>query len=241
MKREDKKIRDQQGISLAIVLCVGALLVTLSALLVRQSSGAAGNLSREVAREQAYQLAVSFSDRLKDSLCGARAGEDGLAAFLNQHFLTAEYDAQPLTLTSGTETDAAYGEITLTLEKQALPMTRTVPTGQASELEVILTGWDNTQVADYLVKVTVTATLPTTAFSYTESYHRWVDCSAVYEYQGQRYSYTGGRTFRSEDPALPALILPKASQIGQMTCRFVPDPAGKIRYTSVAEEWKNEG
>lgn len=232
MRERANKIVEQSGVSLAIVLCMGALLVVLSAALVQESGSLGASSGREISREQAYQLAVSFSDRLKESLCTAPGQEDSLGAFLDGHFLTPEYEAQPLTLSCGRDTDDAYGQITLTLQKQALPMTRTLPLSPGGDPAMP----EDARVADYLVEVTVTATLPQASVSYTESYHRWVDCSVVYENLEQGNPAVGSSSMPdgtlSDDEAGEGLSL---------LCRFEPKQEPNTGYTAVAEEWYHEG
>ena len=236
MNKTGMSIRDQAGVSLAIVLCIGALLVTLSAVLVRSGSNLTDSARRTIEQERAYQLAVSFSDQLKASLCTDSARQDSLGAFLDQHFLTPEYGAEPLTLDCAEQTAEEYGQISLTLEKQQLPMTRTFQLSRDG-WEPALPSPEGARVADYLVQVTVTATLPEASFSYTESYHRWVDCTDVYAYEGASYRYAGNLTFQPAEGAGADLVL---SGEQALVCRFEPKQAADTGYTSVAEEWYDE-
>lgn len=240
MKERQDTVR-QQGFSMVIVLCIGALLVTLAAVLVRESGTLNTVTRRNLAREQAFQLAVSFSRRLEETLCADTHPEDSLGEFLDRHFLTEEYDETPLTLSCGEETDADYGRITLTLQKQALPLTKSIPApapGEEQALARTLAEGEQARAADYRVDVTVTVALDEATVSYTERYHRWVTGTMIYEYQGQRYRYLGDMRFQPEQEELPPLELSAMTE--GMVGRFEPEADGVTCYTPLAEEWKNE-
>ena len=64
MRRKARDIlRDQQGLSMILVLCIGALFVALSAALVYAASVLTANANRQLLEQEAYQLATSFSER----------------------------------------------------------------------------------------------------------------------------------------------------------------------------------
>lgn len=231
----------QRGFSMVIVLCIGALLVTLAAVLVRESGTLNSVTEQNLAREQAFQLAVSFSRRLEENLCADTRSEDGLGTFLDRHFLTEEYDETLLTLPCGDETDADYGRITLTLQKHALPLTKDIAAPASGEEQALageLAAGEQARAADYRVDVTVTVSLEEATVSYTERYHRWVTGRMIYEYQGQRYRYLGELQFQPEQEGVPPLALCAITE--GMVGRFEPEADGITCYTPLAEEWKDE-
>lgn len=61
MRRKARDIlRGQQGLSMILVLCIGALFVALSAALVYTASVLTANANRQLLEQEAYQLATSF-------------------------------------------------------------------------------------------------------------------------------------------------------------------------------------
>ena len=61
-------LRDRQGLSMILVLCIGAVFVSLSAALVYAASVLTANANRQLLEQEVYQLATGFSDVLGEEL-----------------------------------------------------------------------------------------------------------------------------------------------------------------------------
>ena len=62
-RRARSILRGEQGVSMILVLCIGALFVALSAALVYAASVLTANANRQLLEQEAYQLATSFFRR----------------------------------------------------------------------------------------------------------------------------------------------------------------------------------
>ena len=130
MRRKARDIlRDQQGLSMILVLCIGALFVALSAALVYAASVLTANANRQLLEQEAYQLATSFSDVLEGEL---NTPTSSFAAFVNDSFMTSTAyggdiygsPSQPYSYTwkaADADTSGAE-EITVTLPRRSLFM-----------------------------------------------------------------------------------------------------------------------
>ena len=67
-RRARSILRGEQGLSMILVLCIGALFVALSAALAYAASVLTANANRQLLEQEAYQLATSFSDVLEGEL-----------------------------------------------------------------------------------------------------------------------------------------------------------------------------
>lgn len=63
-------LRDQHGLAMILVLCLGALFIALAGALVYASSLMMANANRQLPEQDVYELAVSFSDVLEQELLG---------------------------------------------------------------------------------------------------------------------------------------------------------------------------
>ena len=63
--KRNRPLRDQQGLAMILVLCLGALFVALAAALVYAASLMMANADRQLPEQDVYELAVSFSDVLE--------------------------------------------------------------------------------------------------------------------------------------------------------------------------------
>ena len=61
-------LQGKQGLSMILVLCMGALFAALSAALVYAASVLTANANRQLLEQEVYQLATSFSDILGEQL-----------------------------------------------------------------------------------------------------------------------------------------------------------------------------
>ena len=66
--KRNRPLRDQQGLAMILVLCLGALFVALAAALVYAASLMMANADRQLPEQDVYELAVSFSDVLEQEL-----------------------------------------------------------------------------------------------------------------------------------------------------------------------------
>ena len=66
--KRNHPLRDQQGLAMILVLCLGALFVALAAALVYAASLMMANADRQLPEQDVYELAVSFSDVLEQEL-----------------------------------------------------------------------------------------------------------------------------------------------------------------------------
>lgn len=113
-------MQNQQGLSMILVLCIGAVFAALSAALVYAASVLTANANRQLIEQEVYTLATSFSDVLDDQLAGygtaaGGAQADSLAAFIDKNYLlqTTYSDA-----TEHTFADESSG-LEITLKKNA--------------------------------------------------------------------------------------------------------------------------
>ncbi len=67
-QKRKNPLRDQQGIAMILVLCLGALFVALAAALMYAASLMMANADRQLPEQDVYELAVSFSDVLEQEL-----------------------------------------------------------------------------------------------------------------------------------------------------------------------------
>ena len=83
-RRARSILRGEQGLSMILVLCIGALFVALSAALVYAASVLTANANRQLLEQEVYQLATSFSDILGEQLY---EDTSELAEFINTTYM----------------------------------------------------------------------------------------------------------------------------------------------------------
>ena len=86
-RRARSILRGEQGLSMILVLCIGALFVALSAALVYAASVLTANANRQLLEQEAYQLATSFSDVLEGEL---NKKDSSFAKFVNEQFMFSQ-------------------------------------------------------------------------------------------------------------------------------------------------------
>ena len=86
-RRARSILRGEQGLSMILVLCIGALFVALSAALVYAASVLTANANRQLLEQEAYQLATSFSDVLEGEL---NKKDSSFAKFVNGQFMFSQ-------------------------------------------------------------------------------------------------------------------------------------------------------
>ena len=172
-------MQNQQGLSMILVLCIGAVFAALSAALVYAASVLTANANRQLIEQEVYTLATSFSDVLDDQLTGystaaGSAQADSLAAFIDKNYLlqTTYSDA-----TEHTFADESSG-LEITLKKT--PADEATKGYDITALNGQLDSFKEKELSDYVVEVTVTAKQGSEKFSYTRSYQHTSTCKVAY-------------------------------------------------------------
>lgn len=221
MRRKARDIlRGQQGLSMILVLCIGALFVALSAALVYAASVLTANANRQLLEQEAYQLATSFSDVLEGELnTSADDVPSSFAQFVNNTFMTSTAyggdiygtPSQPFSYTwkaADTDTSGAE-EITVTLRRRPGEDAEKLNLSGVGQSVSTKSGWleqlTTWQRGDYLLTdlqldVTVTATKAGESFAYTVTYDRQIhypvigytfdDSTAVYNWNEGTSTFT---------------------------------------------------
>ena len=185
-------LQKQDGIAILLVLCLGALFVALAAALGYAASVLTANANSQLREQQAYQLAVSFSDVLEQEL---KDKDSEFAKFINDTYMySVAYGTNIYTQESGktvmngsaADTNAANADkLTLTLQRRPgteadyLTAGRSIPYSDADDLATALSEMESSThtVKDLELDVTVKAEKDGVSYAYTVNYVR----SAHYE------------------------------------------------------------
>ena len=185
-------LQKQDGIAILLVLCLGALFVALAAALGYAASVLTANANSQLREQQAYQLAVSFSDVLEQEL---KNKDSEFAKFINDTYMySVAYGTNIYTQESGktvmdgstADTNAANADdLTLTLQRRPgaeadyLTAGRSIPYGSADDLATALSEMESPThtVKDLELDITVKAEKDGVSYAYTVNYVR----SAHYE------------------------------------------------------------
>lgn len=191
-RRARSILRGEQGLSMILVLCIGALFVALSAALVYAASVLTANANRQLLEQEAYQLATSFSDVLEGEL---NKKDSSFAKFVNEKFMFSQsygkeiYDleSQPTTFSLNLKKSkvAADGadSITVTLRRRpgegADKLNQTANSTTQSALLGEITPWEGEnrkgmEIVDLQLDITVTVTKNGESFAFTRTYDRTV-------------------------------------------------------------------
>ncbi len=190
-RRARSILRGEQGLSMILVLCIGALFVALSAALVYAASVLTANANRQLLEQEAYQLATSFSDVLEGEL---NDKDSSFAKFVNGQFMFSQsygkdiYDleSQPKEFVwkpNGSQPDGGAEAITVTLRRRpgdgADKLNQTANSTIATDLRNLLDtleGEDRKGMAivDLQLDITVTVTKNGESFAFTRTYDRTV-------------------------------------------------------------------
>lgn len=190
-RRARSILRGEQGLSMILVLCIGALFVALSAALVYAASVLTANANRQLLEQEAYQLATSFSDVLEGEL---NKRDSSFAKFVNEQFMFSQsygkdiYDleSQPKEFAwkpKGSQPDGGAEAITVTLRRRpgdgADKLNQTANSTNATDLRNLLDtleGEDRKGMAivDLQLDITVTVTKNGESFAFTRTYDRTV-------------------------------------------------------------------
>ena len=191
-RRARSILRGEQGLSMILVLCIGALFVALSAALVYAASVLTANANRQLLEQEAYQLATSFSDVLEGEL---NKEDSSFAKFVNEQFMFSQsygkdiYDleSQPKEFAwkpNGSQPDGGAEAITVTLRRRpgdgADKLNQTANSTTASALLGEIKPWEGGEnrkgmaIVDLQLDITVTVTKNGESFAFTRTYDRTV-------------------------------------------------------------------
>ena len=190
-RRARSILRGEQGLSMILVLCIGALFVALSAALVYAASVLTANATRQLLEQEAYQLATSFSDVLEGELNNK---DSSFAKFVNEQFMFSQsygkdiYDleSQPKEFAwkpNGSQPDGGAEAITGTLRRRpgdgADKLNQTANSTNATDLRNLLDTLEGEnrkgmEIVDLQLDITVTVTKNGESFAFTRTYDRTV-------------------------------------------------------------------
>ena len=188
-------LQKQDGIAILLVLCLGALFVALAAALGYAASVLTANANSQLREQQAYQLAVSFSDVLEKEL---NTETSEFADFINGTYMNSvAYGTNIYTQESGKTvmngsaagTNAAGADkLTLTLQRRPgaeadyLTAGIPIPYSDADDLAKTLSDKDNAThtVKDLELDITVKAEKDGVSYAYTVNYVRSAHYDVLY-------------------------------------------------------------
>lgn len=188
-------LQKQDGIAILLVLCLGALFVALAAALGYAASVLTANANSQLREQQAYQLAVSFSDVLEQEL---NTETSEFAKFINDTYMNSvAYGTNIYTQESGKTvmngsaagTNAAGADkLTLTLQRRPgaeaddLTAGIPIPYSDADDLAKTLSDKDNAThtVKDLELDITVKAEKDGVSYAYTVNYVRSAHYDVLY-------------------------------------------------------------
>lgn len=219
-RRARSILRGEQGLSMILVLCIGALFVALSAALVYAASVLTANANRQLLEQEAYQLATSFSDVLEGELNNK---DSSFAKFVNEQFMFSQsygkdiYDleSQPKEFAwkpNGSQPDGGAEAITVTLRRRpgdgADKLNQTANSTNATDLRNLLDtlegeGRKGMEIVDLQLDITVTVTKNGESFAFTRTYDRTVKYSSNDRATSKvYYTVNGGTTKYYREDAL---------------------------------------
>ena len=214
-RRARSILRGEQGLSMILVLCIGALFVALSAALVYAASVLTANANRQLLEQEAYQLAVSFSEVLEREL--QDEGSD-FARFINGTYMvseaygtniyTQESGKTVLTTDNANQLQGGADKLTVTLQRRpgekAEDLAMDVPYGNMEDLKNQLTTLHapDYKIEDLQLDITVTAEKSGAAYAYTVTYDRSAHYNDMYftiDGQTARYDWVKETTKFKKD------------------------------------------
>lgn len=219
-RRARSILRGEQGLSMILVLCIGALFVALSAALVYAASVLTANANRQLLEQEAYQLATSFSDVLEGEL---NKKDSSFAKFVNEQFMFSQsygkdiYDLESQPKEFAWKPDASQPDdgaeaITVTLRRRpgdgADKLNQTANSTSVTDLRNLLDtleGEDRKGMAivDLQLDITVTVTKNGESFAFTRTYDRTVKYSSDDKTTSKvYYTVNGGTTEYYREDAL---------------------------------------
>lgn len=196
-RRARSILRGEQGLSMILVLCIGALFVALSAALVYAASVLTANANRQLLEQEAYQLATSFSDVLEGELNDYDPNDRDsktFAGFVNNEFMFSvsygkdiyDLESQPKEFAwkpDPNQPDGGAEAITVTLRRRpgdgADKLNQTANSTSATDLRNLLDTLEGEnrkgmEIVDLQLDITVTVTKNGESFAFTRTYDRTV-------------------------------------------------------------------
>lgn len=189
-------LQKQDGIAILLVLCLGALFVALAAALGYAASVLTANANSQLREQQAYQLAVSFSDVLEKEL---NTETSEFAKFINDTYMNSvAYGTNIYTQESGktvmngsaagTNAAAEADKLTLTLQRRPgaeadyLTAGIPIPYSTADDLAETLSDKQSPEytVKDLELDITVKAEKDGVSYAYTVNYVRSAHYNVLY-------------------------------------------------------------
>ena len=205
-------LQGKQGLSMILVLCMGALFAALSAALVYAAS------NRQLLEQEVYQLATSFSDILGEQLNDS--GSE-FATFINNTYMRSEYygknpfeeETEAKTFEAALSGDGSDGADTIKITLRRRPceeaeklnlngsIGQSVDTSDNS-WQQLLNSWqdENYKLVDLQLDVTVTVEKGGESFAYTVTYDRAVHYAVSYytlDNDTAQYKWDGESTFNA--------------------------------------------
>lgn len=186
-----RKLKETGGAALLLVLCVGALFVSLSAAMVYAAGQLTASANRLYWEQDAYRQARSFGECMEQELCAN--GDPALKSFVNNTFLRglsyAENTAYPFAQTG--EPSPGFAPLTVTLSKEILLATGDNRGAISFETTDAALQWAKSYAAvpvnDCAVTVQVTAQGEEAACTYTQIYLRTGIFPLVFLVDGTEY------------------------------------------------------
>ena len=186
-----RKLKENSGAALLLVLCLGALFVSLSAAMVYAAGQLTASANRLYWEQDAYRQARSFSECIEEELCGG--GDTALKGFVNNTFLRglsyAENTAYRFAQTG--EAAPGFAPLTVTLSKEILLATGDNRGAISFETADAALQWAKSYavvpVNDCAVTVQVTAQGEEAACTYTQIYLRTGIFPLVFLVDGTEY------------------------------------------------------
>ena len=186
-----RKLKETGGAALLLVMCVGALFVSLSAAMVYAAGQLTASANRLYWEQDAYRQARSFGECMEQELCAS--GDTALKSFVNNTFLRglsyAENTAYPFAQTG--EPSPGFAPLTVTLSKEILLATGDNRGAISFETTDAALQWAKSYAAvpvnDCAVTVQVTAQGEEAACTYTQIYLRTGIFPLVFLVDGTEY------------------------------------------------------
>lgn len=188
-------LQKQDGIAILIVLCLGALLLALAAALGYAASVLTANANSQLREQEAYQLAVSFSEVLEREL---QDKDSDFAKFINGTYMvseayginiyTQESGKTVLTTNNANQLQDGADKLTVTLQRRpgekAEDLAMDVPYNN-NNMEDLKNQLTTLHAADYKIEdlqldITVTAEKSGAAYAYTVTYDRSAHYDRIY-------------------------------------------------------------
>ena len=169
-----RHLQNTRGAALIMVLCIGALFVSLSAAMIYAAGHLTASADQLYWEQDAYRQARSFSDCIGQELCGD--GDSGLKTFLNGIFLNGmSYAENAEYLFEGEDAAGGFAALDISLSKEILLATGDNRGTISFQTEDAAKQWAQSytgRVNDCALTVKVTARTEKTTCTYTQIYLR---------------------------------------------------------------------